>query len=302
MRVMYNTCVADPWIQVAQKMRDDHGWEPVYWNGYHDDGSRQSVPEAFPKIIYQGYHESWKGIFPPEIEERYANGALDIDELNNLSRFELQAMRMMDRMDPDRASFNFMERQRHFRNLLRYWSACINWLKPEVVISAVVPHRVFDYVLYLLSKNRGIPYLCFRESAFPGRSIPVTDITGIGNILDASYRKFQESSESADELRKRLPPDVLDRLDKVKQDYSTAEPDYMKRHVTSHKKSAGVVGLSRKFMQDFSEGSDLYLGEHGFIKQGMSYLKEAGVPPKRANFLSPNTRRSKSKTTAIKKP
>lgn len=284
MKVFYNTCVADPWIQVAQKLQREHGWEPVYWNGYHDDGSRTSVPEAFPDIIYQGYHEGWKGIFPPEIESRYAEGALDIDELNELSRYELQAIRMMDRMDPDRASFNFMERQRHFRNLLRYWSGCINWLKPDAVISAVVPHRVFDYALYLLCKNRGIPYLCFRESAFPGRNIPVTDIFGIGDILDDSYRKFRESSESAEELRKRLPTGILERMDKVKQDYSTAEPEYMKRNLTSHKKTAGVVGLSKKFIKDISESGDLYLGQHGVIKQGMSYLKEAGVPPEKSKL------------------
>ncbi len=41
---------------------------------------------------------------------------------------------MMDRMDFDRYSFNTMERQRHFRNLLRYWSACIDWLKPDAAI------------------------------------------------------------------------------------------------------------------------------------------------------------------------
>jgi len=37
MKVIYNTCYADPWLKVAQKLKDEHGWVPVYWNGYEDD-------------------------------------------------------------------------------------------------------------------------------------------------------------------------------------------------------------------------------------------------------------------------
>ncbi len=82
MKVFYNTCFLDPWLQVAQKLQSEHGWEPVYWNGYHDDHSRTMVPQAFPNIIYHGYHNGWKGIFPEEVQKKYADGALDVDFLN----------------------------------------------------------------------------------------------------------------------------------------------------------------------------------------------------------------------------
>ena len=39
MRVLYNTCVADPWVKVAQRLRDDYGYEPVYWIGFNYDDS-----------------------------------------------------------------------------------------------------------------------------------------------------------------------------------------------------------------------------------------------------------------------
>lgn len=279
MRAFYNTCVADPWIQVAQKLRDENSWEPVYWNGYHDDNSRNLVPEAFPDIIYHPYHFGWKGIYPEAVQHRYAEGALDLDFLNSIASEELLALRMMDRMDFDRYSFNTMERQRHFRNMLRYWSACLDWLKPDLVISSVVPHRVFDYALYLLCRYRNIPFLTFRESAFPGRWIPVTDIRSIGNILTEGYAQQRQSDLSANELKSTLPEDMLERYQKVLADYNTAEPDYMKRHVTSHKKSAGVVGLTKKFIADLRDGRELYLGEEGFIKKGMSYLKVRDAAP-----------------------
>ncbi len=300
MKVIYNTCVADPWIQVAKKMRDEHGWEPVYWNGYHDDGSRSLVPEAFPDIIYQGYHEAWKGIFPPEIEARYAEGALDVDALNELADYELQAMRMMDRMDPDRNSFNFMERQRHFRNLLRYWRGCMRWLKPDIVVSAVVPHRVFDYVLYLLCRHEGIPYLCFRESAFRGRSFPVTDISKLGNILDDAFKRHLDADLTTEELKQQLPQAVLDKLYSLRKDYAEAEPDYMKKNAESHTKSANLAGLTKKMVNDLRTSSDLYLGEHGFLKNGMSYLKERDVEPESSKLSVARYARLKLKNNKYK--
>lgn len=30
-RVLYNTCAIDPWINVAKKLKNQNGWEPVYW-------------------------------------------------------------------------------------------------------------------------------------------------------------------------------------------------------------------------------------------------------------------------------
>ncbi|NOR45862.1 MAG: hypothetical protein GQ534_09780, partial [Candidatus Delongbacteria bacterium] len=163
MRVIYNTCFADPWIKVAQKLEKDYGFDPVYWNGYDDDNSKQLIPQYFPNAIYHSYYDAWKGIFPSEINSRFTKANLDIDFLRKISTFELQAIKMMDRMDRDRYSFNFTERQRHFRNLIKYWTACINILKPDMIISAVVPHRVFDFVLYLLCKEKNIKYVTFRS-------------------------------------------------------------------------------------------------------------------------------------------
>lgn len=300
LNVFYSICVADPWIQVAKKLEQEQGWKPVYWNGYHDDGSREKVAEVFPDAIYQGYHASWKGIFPSEVEARYFEGALDIDLLNAMAPYELQAIRMMDRMDPDRNSFNFMERQRHFRNLLRYWLGCLRWLKPGVVVSAIVPHRVFDYVLYLLCRHEGIPYLCFRGSVFRGRSFPLTDIFSMGNILDDAIVRHLDSDCTTDELRQKLPKDVLAKLDDLRKDYAEAEPVYMKQNVQKHAKSASLTGLTKKMVNDFRTSSDLYLGEHGFLKNGMSYLVERDVEPENSKLSVASYARLKLKNNKYK--
>ena len=159
MNVLYNTSIADPFIKVAQSLQKEHGFNPVYWIGFDYDHSEELVPQAFQNCIYQSYSDAWRGIFNHEVEERSNQCYLDIDFLNEFSRNELQAIKMMDRMDFDRYSFNYMERVRHYHRLIKSWLAVIDLYRPELVVSAVTPHRIYDYVLYLLCQKRNSPFI-----------------------------------------------------------------------------------------------------------------------------------------------
>ena len=180
-RVLYNTSIADPFVKVAQKLSDEHDYEPVYWIGFDYDHSDEIVPKTFPNCVYQSYPDAWKGIFSKEIQERAADCYLDVDLLNDLARYELQAMTMMNRMDYDRYSFNFMERERHYFNLLKSWMAVLDLYNVDLVISAVNPHRVYDYVLYLLCKKRGILFISLQYSLCQGRVFATDNIYSIFN-------------------------------------------------------------------------------------------------------------------------
>ena len=57
-------------------------------------------------------------------------------------------------MDPDRYSFNFMERQSHFRKMIKYWTACINQLKPDIVIENDKQIIIADTKWKLLSEDK----------------------------------------------------------------------------------------------------------------------------------------------------
>lgn len=266
MRIIYSTCLADPWVKVAQKLKKEHGYEPVYWNGYGNlDDSKNMVFNAFPNVIFHPSLDACKGIFPKEIAARFAGSFINIDFLEDNAFFELQAIKMMDRMDPDRYSFNFMERQRHFRNLLKYWAACINYLKPDLVVSDNVPHIVFDYVLYLLCKFYNIKFITFRGSPFLGRVIPLTEISSIGDILDEEYAEMMDSGSTIESLKRSLPKGVIEQYEKVKLDYDSAEPDAMKKNLIDHKKSSSLLSLTKKFVLDMNRFKDRYFGKDGFI-------------------------------------
>lgn len=271
MRIIYVTCLADPWVKVAQKLKKELGFEPVYWNGFGDDDSK-TILNAFPNVIFQSDFDTCKGIFPKEITERFAGANINIDFLKEYSSFELQAIKMMDRMDPDRFSFNFMERQRHFRNLLKYWTACINYLKPEMVVSDIVPHVVFDYVLYLICKFHHIKYVTFLGTPFLGRIIPLAEISSIGDVLDEEYSEILHSGSAIEQLKQNLPEEIIEQYEKMKLDYVLAEPDYMKKHLVEHEKSSGFFVLTKKLILDMNRFRDRYFGHDGFIKKGIPTL------------------------------
>ncbi|MCU0615236.1 MAG: hypothetical protein MUD09_09195 [Desulfobacterales bacterium] len=275
MKVIYNTCFADPWVKVAQKLKKEHGFEPVYWIGYEHDDSKKLVPKAFPNMIYHPYYDAWKGIFPKEISGGFADSHIDIDFLKGIASYELQALKMMDRMDPDRYSFNFMERQRHFRNQIKYWTACINYLKPDLIVSMIVPHQLFDYIIYLLCKFYHIKFITFRYSSFLGWFIPITDISSIGDILDEEYAKILKSNSEIESLKQNLPAEIVKSYEKTKMDYALAEPDCMKQQLIEHKQSAGLLKLTKKFILDMHQFKEKYFCKDGFFKNGIpTYFKQ----------------------------
>lgn len=302
MRVIYSTCLADPWVKVAQKLKKEHGYDPVYWNGYKDlDDSAKVVFNAFPNAIYHPSLDACKGIFPNEIASRYAGYYIDINFLKSHASFELQAIKMMDRMDPDRYSFNFMERQRHFRNLLKYWTACIGYLKPDMVLSDQVPHLVFDYVLYLLCKYYNIKFITFRGSPFLGRVIPITEISSIGDILDTEYAEVFNSGSTIEMLKRDLPKDIIEQYEMIKSGYVLAEPNYMKTHLVDHKKSSGLLSLTKKFILDMNQFHNRYFKKGGFLLKGIPTLfKQRSKSIENSNFTILNYAILKLKANAYK--
>lgn len=263
--VIYINCYAEPWIKVAEKLQSEHGYKPVYWVGYNEDDSVNLVPQHFPDIVYQKYYDAWKGVFPSNIAEKAKECYLDVDFLRKFASEELQAIKMMDRLDIDQRSFNFMERQRHFRNLLRSWMAVIELYKPDFVVTPMIPHRVYDYAFYLLCKYRGIPYISFNHTQFIGRYIVLDDIFSIEELFVHDYKLFENKEE--DDII--LPLDISSRLDKVKKDYLTALPYGNAIQSEKHKKSSSFYGLFEKFLEGIKENHQSFWGKNGVLHQGI---------------------------------
>ncbi len=281
-KIIYINCFADPWIRVAEALKEKCGYEPIYWIGYNEDNSEHLVPQKFPSIIYQRYFNAWKGIFPSQIEDRASESYINIDFLRQYASQELQAIKMMDRLDFDLYSFNFTERQRHFRNFVRYWTACIDYLKPDLVITPAIPHRVYDYTLYLLCKFMNIKFIILNHTSFNGRYLIIDDIFSIENTFKDDYSQLQQSTEQSE-----IPADILDKFQKLRKDYGSAAPLYMATSPILDKASTGIINLTRKFFKDISHGNgrQTILGKNGIINAGVQcYGKRRNASIEKSKF------------------
>ncbi len=279
MKVLYNTCFADPWIKVAKTLKENHGLIPMNWIGFQYDNSEIIVKEAFPDCNYYPRLDLWKGIFPEEIEENWEIAPIDIDFLREFSSYELQAITMMDRMDTDQHSFSFRERQRLFRNNIKKWSVFLKIHKPDLLIGAIVPHRAYDYPLYLLCKHLGIPFLFFKNSNFLGRLVIAKDIYSITDKVAKDYKKHLSLKLTKDALVTGLDSDILAGYQKVQADYSVAEPGYMKRHIKRDKQESNIIRLILRFSKLLSQSEyrNKHLGKEAYLVKGIpSHLKIKG--------------------------
>lgn len=259
-RVLYNTSNADPFIKVAQKLQKEHGLEPVYWIGFNYDHSEELVPKTFPGICYQSYTHAWRGIFNEEVKKKAPECYIDVDFLNDMSRYELQALKMMDRLDYDRYSFNYMERERHYYNLIKSWLAVFEIYNPELVISSTNPHRVYDYVLYLLCMVRHVPFITLQFSMTTEWTWINNNIYTIGDQFEASYKKYL----AKDKLSiNDLPKEIRIETERVLKNYSEAIPYYMVETKKESKKNSNLFSLLLMYYRKY----DLF-GNKGLLSTG----------------------------------
>ncbi|HOY37856.1 MAG TPA: hypothetical protein PLK75_01020 [Bacteroidales bacterium] len=246
MKAIYNTCVSDPFLKVAIQLCEKYNIEPIYWIGYHNDASEQDVQITFPDIIYHRYYDAWTGILPEKTRHFADETPEDIDFINSHCFEEINALSIMDRMDPDRFSFPFAERQMLYRKYIRYWTGFIKSKKPDVLISAIYPHRIYDYPLYALCRHFGIKIISFYPVSIPSRIIPINSIDNFGTKIKEKYRELI-SSPNAD---LSLSKDIEGYFQKLRGAYDTASPYYIKINANRDKQTSNVFKAAWVFLKN----------------------------------------------------
>lgn len=254
MRAVYICCIGDPYLDVAIRLKKEKDIEPIYWIGdmasTHDD-TMEILKKEFPGVPFQGYFEAWHGVFLHDVEEAYLAEGIDIDFMRRFVSEEIQSLSMMDREDYDRQGFNFMERERFFITLARKWMAFFRLYNPDIVIAANNPHRIFDHVLYLVCKYKGIKYITSMYTQMVGRMLMLEDFRKpncVGEIIDEAYaRNLKKDIEVAS-----LPKDIQDNYNRLHKGYEDAKPYYMASFDKLNSKNKNMLFLFRRFMKGHS--------------------------------------------------
>ena len=264
MKAIYSACILDPWLDVAKELKRQRNIIPTYWISWNNDREKRIIQESFKECVFQDLPLAWKGIFPC-LDNSFIVPELDGDIIKNYSREENIAMKMMDRQDPTGYNFSFNERQQFFRHLLRTWLYILEKYEIELVISPSIPHRVFDYALYVATMIKSVKFITFKMTVWPGYLIPLLKINEI-----PSFSQYKSQSSDL----------VLKYIAKTKRDYVNAEPYYMK-----DQRRTSSYGMVKEALSWLNEGIFVNKLLRSF-KDSQIYWKQKGISIENSKFLN----------------
>lgn len=166
MRVIYSGLFEDFWLKTAQLLSDENGWQPVYWIATPE--AETTIRDGYPDVIFHPLLNAIKGIPAPAYARRLCM-PLDQPIIQQNAYAELLLLRMMDRYDA-LGSLDYNDRVRLLHRLMIYWQTVLDDTQPDLVMFTVIPHMIYDYVLYEYCKQRGIRTLMFESTPFLGRT------------------------------------------------------------------------------------------------------------------------------------
>ena len=251
---IYLCCIATPWVDVANKLRDENGIVPKYFVHWQDDA--EAIKSAgFKDCHLQTVEDLWHGKgFPADVKIVARDEAVR----ERFAVNELIGVKMMDRLDPDGHTFGFSDRQVFFNSLVGRWIDIIRKHDISLIISPSIPHRVFDYALYVAAKICGTKFLMFQMTSFEKYSFLIEDVETIPSDILAPAKEGSEGE---------LFPEIQARIDRTKGDYAQALPTYMKKQAVDRK------NFSRRILKRLAGNPRKYLHPPN------SYWVKRGAPP-----------------------
>jgi len=226
MNTLYLCVIAKPWLRVIQDLERERSLYPKYIVAWEQDLSLfQSA--NFRDSFVHSVENAWKGNgFPVETQAV----VLDEEICSSISIYEITALKMMDRLDPDLNSFSFRLRKKFFYSLVGKWLSIIDEKGIELVISPSIPHRVFDYALYVACKIRDTRFIMFQMVSLGSWTLITEDIDRMPKLRCPGDNY-------------RLSTEVENRIRTVTEDYDTAMPRYEKNQLAKSN-----VGASEKIL------------------------------------------------------
>jgi hypothetical protein len=148
---------------------------------------------------------------------------LDTEILSRFAEYQDIVLKMMDRIDA-LDSFNYHERIRLYFQQLKYWRTVLDDIQPDIVVFSVIPHMIFDYILYVLCKQRNIRTLMFESTPMRGLVFVMSDFDKRSQAEKLYHRLLENNLPK----HIKLSPKTEIYLQKLKGTYKDL-PDYTRR-------------------------------------------------------------------------
>jgi hypothetical protein len=178
----------DQVIYAAERMREEYGWEPVYWLVY--SRARAKIEGLFPGVPLHDHDQAIKGIPHPDFAS-CATSAADMEFLQQHSAEVLLAAYMLERNDSTARDMDLKLRLEFVYGLVAYWNGVLESVRPDLVVFQEIPHQATNYILYQMTKHRGIRALVPLR-AFPGWGFMQSTGFEVGPILKPEIAGAEE--------------------------------------------------------------------------------------------------------------
>ena len=269
MNAIYTGVASQYWRRVITKLDDENQWKPIYVVA--DVNEILGIKNQYPNVKTHPVNDAVRGVSSSDFEQ-YPLKPIDTAILKKFEACQVVAFRMMDRIDA-LGSLSYRDRVRLFHTLLRYWQTVVEELKPDIVVFSVIPHMVYDYVLYELCKQRGITTIMFE-------SIPVRGLTLVMDAFDsptATQRFYEELLETRVQNDIVLSEELEAYLQALQGSYKDV-PEYVRREY-KQKLYRGVRSPSKSFLSKLFD----FRNYKQYLDKQVTIIQSKLKPP--ANYL-----------------
>lgn len=173
---IYIMTFTDLWGQVANALSEKHKINPALYVGLPLSENHNSV---LNKTLFYDVEDARLAVFPQNFG-RIKKKPIDVNLLRTFAKNQAISYEMVSRYSLGKKDGSFEQRRKYLWELYRIWEGIFDELKPDVVISGSMPHRVFDDIIYVICKKKNIPFLSL-------------DITSIKHLTYVSSSKFNKS-------------------------------------------------------------------------------------------------------------
>lgn len=182
-------------------LRDDYNMRIVCWSGSKKYFDALVASGEFEDTIFDNTYDSVRGLTPESVDMSEFE-PVSKEMLDSVSLYEGQILRMMDGVDHD-DNIPTRRKQDIYHQYLRYWYGMIKRYKPQAIIFGDIPHIAYQFVVYVIARNLGIPVVMPRVTQITGRQMTTSDIESYDRLLHIIDRMKDEDVSLDD-----LSPDV----------------------------------------------------------------------------------------------
>ena len=198
--VLYVCTDTDVWKETARALQREQGWTPKLFVSFLDNPPKDQN-DLFYGLDFYSVADARMGRAPTQVKN-FKLGAYDVDLFARHQNGFATFLEMMERFTTLKFEGSWEQKKLFFIHMLRIWTGILDATQANIVVMASRPHRLFDFVLEELCKDRNIPVITIEYTYVPKGCYGVDFTKGLSHPIQREFDKNREpviSPDSADE-------------------------------------------------------------------------------------------------------